>query len=254
MCIYKQRFASFFAIQQLSLELLGLGFIFPLISRTNHDVVNSCVVNNSINFTIDYVKKLQEELLHLKRESFFYKQMFNMQQPTGDKPAANELLNKVAPSSIQWTWLEEANLVPSFQIFLTTVRAALQTNVSAESAISVSSQPTEIETANKYITKYSSPTNEGFPTLLWGNDFAALTHKLNEKSLPEMIYSFEVYPVMCEDPDDHWHDFKADFNFILKLKTNSRTLIICELKLTVSLQLADLIGKLWHNCCMKLSL
>lgn len=76
--------------------------------------------------------------------------------------------------------------------------------------------------------------NEGYPTLLWGNDFA-LSQNLN-KGLSDITYTFEVFPVIKEDEKDHRDDFKCDFT-LMKLK-NWQTIIVCELKLSVGLTLS----------------
>lgn len=182
----------------------------------------------------DELEQLKRKNKELEVNLSFYKQMYETGHcaPLEETKSTSTLLNEIAPSSVKWDMLLQSGIMPSFLFFLETCRS-LQSDISS---IPNAEKDSTSLLANKSIQDNSSPINEGLATLIWGNYFAALTQLMNQgKSTRE--YTFLVFPVIKENLPDHRRNLKCDYTLI-KFH-NSRTLIVCELKIVVGVELTS---------------
>ena len=145
----------------------------------------------------------------------------------GSEAAVSKKRKKdINPSSVTWTQLKKMGLAGNLRTFLPPDLANIESKLKCESNL--------VADMNRIIMSNCTETNEEFSLLCCGNVISHIVEHLQEGMTKNKYRAF-IAPSVKIDEDDARHNKKSEYS-IIRI-TNERTVVVVELKESVSLSL-----------------
>ena len=145
------------------------------------------------------------------------------------------LLCRSSPSDMTWYSLQDAGLVTPFEGFIKALPLVTVGMKDIPTDTKYSEMATHVQEANQLILSVCMSRNEAF-SLIIASNLLGFAENCFEKDFSSK-FSFSVLPVVYPVQTDHRKDKESDF-VMVRIK-NKRTIVVIELKSTVSAGFGD---------------